>query len=322
MHASYTKSIAGDIGVWIFFVISGFLITTLLLKEKATTQHISLKHFYIRRFLRIIPVAYLFLIILSIVNHYQKLGIGIVPFTSAALFLQNIPFHNNNWYVEHFWSLSVEEQFYLTFPFLLVYSLNRYIKVIIFLIIFIPIIQYLGFNNVGIFYTNRTVHVITYIIINVLGNSVNILAGSLMSILIFKGIIVVKDFPFSKYLSLILFCITVAICTEGSIFALRNAELLIFPILISSVIMLNLNPNNFFTRILSNKILVYIGVLSYSLYIWQQLFDNSDTWLIKSNSVLVHVVVLFVVANASYYLYEKPFLKLKKRFKSRINFES
>jgi peptidoglycan/LPS O-acetylase OafA/YrhL len=55
----YAKSFPGDTGVEIFFVISGFLITSLLLKEKINNGHISLKHFYIRRILRILPLAYL-----------------------------------------------------------------------------------------------------------------------------------------------------------------------------------------------------------------------------------------------------------------------
>jgi len=315
MHTPYTKSIAGSIGVWTFFVISGFLITTLLIKEKVTTGNISLKRFYIRRFFRIIPVAYLFIAVLFIINYFQHLGIGTIPFISASLFLQNLPVRSfSSWYLGHFWSLSVEEQFYLTFPFVLVYSFRNYIKLIICLIILIPIIQYLGLNNISIFYTNRIVHVITFVIIDLLSNSEYILIGSLISILLFKNIIVIKDTFLTRYLGLILFILAVLLCTETSPIFIPNTEILVFPILIGLVIVFNLNPNGIFTKILGNKVLVYIGILSYSLYIWQQLFDNSQARVIHSDSVLLQVVVLFVIANLSYYLYESYFISLKRKF--------
>src|ERR1700761_4201490 len=91
MNSRYGSTFAGSIGVWIFFVISGFLITTLLLKEKVQTGKISLKQFYIRRFLRIIPVAYLFLITLVILNSALKLQVPSKSFLSAFLFFQNLP---------------------------------------------------------------------------------------------------------------------------------------------------------------------------------------------------------------------------------------
>jgi peptidoglycan/LPS O-acetylase OafA/YrhL len=318
VHTRYAKSITGSIGVWTFFVISGFLITTLLIKEKITTGNISLKKFYIRRLFRIIPVAYLFIVVLLVINYFQHLGIGKMPFIAAALFLKNLPVHIfSSWYLGHFWSLSVEEQFYLTFPFILVYSFRNYLKVIIGLIIIIPIIEYLGLNNIGVFYTNRIVHVIAFVIINLLGNSVCILLGSLTSVLLFKKIIVIKDTFLTRYLGLILFVLAILLCTETSPIFISNAEILLFPILIGLVIVFNLNPNGIFTKILGNKVLVYLGILSYSLYIWQQLFDNSQAWIIHSNSALLHAIVLFIVANASYYLYERSFLKLKNRFEPK-----
>lgn len=313
MSSDSMKSV-GPIGVWVFFSISGFLITTLLLKEKIATGNICLKQFYIRRILRIFPVVFLFVIILSIINYYEKLGINFLSFLSAIFFFQNFRGGNSSWYVQHFWSLSVEEQFYLTFPILLVYNLNKYIKITIFLIIFIPIIEYLGYEKIGVFYTNHIIHNITFALINLFGSSIDILCGSLMSILLFKNVIVIKDNVFTRYLGIVVFVISILICADGSAIFISESQLLFFPILISIVLILNLNANSLFTKILGNKLLIYIGILSYSLYIWQQLFDNPNYWFVQSKSILLHVFILLTVANASYYLWEKKFLRLRDKF--------
>jgi len=318
MNSPFGSTFAGSIGVWIFFVISGFLITTLLLKEKLQTNRISLRLFYIRRFLRIIPVAYLFLITLVVLNGALKLQVPSKSFLSAFLFFQNLPkLSSYNWYVQHYWSLSVEEQFYLTFPFLLVYSINKYIKVSILLIVFIPVIEYLGFNKVSVFYSNATVHAITFVIINLLGNMIYILIGSLSAILLYKKIINFKDTLISRWLSLFLLPLAILLVTDSSPLFVPHANLVVFPVLIALVIVLNLNVKSVLTLILNNKVLSYIGVLSYSIYIWQQLFSNSGTWLVNINSYLLHVCLIFAIAAISYHFYEKPFLKIKSKFKAR-----
>jgi peptidoglycan/LPS O-acetylase OafA/YrhL len=319
MHTAYTRWFIGIIGVWIFFVISGFLITTLLLKEKFNTGKISLKKFYLRRIFRILPVAYLFILVVIILNNFLHLGIRPISFISSGLFVQNIPIPGiNKWYVEHFWSLSVEEQFYLVFPILLVYDLSKYLKIIIFLIIFIPVIEFFGFNNIGPFYTNHTLHIITFVIINLFDNSIFILVGSLMSILLFKGFLIIKDTFFTRLLSILLFIVVLLVRTETSKFFIPDSDLYLLPFLIGLIVILNLNPKSFFNYLLENKILTYIGVLSYSLYIWQQLFDNSQNWIVQSNSVLLHLALLFIIANASYYLYERFFLRIKNRYKVKL----
>src|SRR5258706_1008185 len=89
----------GVFGVYIFFVISGFLITTLLLKEKVRTGTISLKKFYIRRFLRIFPVAYLYLFVVLILSYFLHLNVPALSILGAALYLQNFSyFYEKNWY--------------------------------------------------------------------------------------------------------------------------------------------------------------------------------------------------------------------------------
>src|SRR5471030_1391709 len=85
----YNTLFNGSRGVFIFFVLSGFLITTLCIKEKVTTNNISLKNFYIRRALRIFPVAYLFIVVIIILNFVFKLGIHYINLIGTSLYLMD-----------------------------------------------------------------------------------------------------------------------------------------------------------------------------------------------------------------------------------------
>jgi peptidoglycan/LPS O-acetylase OafA/YrhL len=102
----------GSFGVRIFFVISGFLITGLLLNERERTGTISLPDFYVRRAYRILPAAYVFMLAM-IAAHWHALSWSSI---FAALTYSSNYLHEKNWVLGHLWSLSVEEQFYLLWP--------------------------------------------------------------------------------------------------------------------------------------------------------------------------------------------------------------
>ena len=105
--------IYGNVGVRIFFVISGYLITLLLLKEHERTATISLRDFYIRRAYRILPAAYVFM--LPVILWYAR-SLNRVTILAAVTYTSNY-IHVGNWILGHLWSLSVEEQFYLLLAF-------------------------------------------------------------------------------------------------------------------------------------------------------------------------------------------------------------
>ncbi len=117
-------STRGFLGVDLFFVISGFLIVTLLLREQEHTDTISLSNFYIRRFLRIFPPYYLMLLIVGTVAYLQPAGSTSLAvkrdFPYALLYLSNlVPMYSQ---LSITWSLSVEEQFYIVVPTMVKYS--------------------------------------------------------------------------------------------------------------------------------------------------------------------------------------------------------
>jgi peptidoglycan/LPS O-acetylase OafA/YrhL len=307
----------GTIGVQIFFILSGFLITSLLLKEKVTRRSISLKNFYIRRFLRIIPVAYLYLLVVIILNQVFNLHIPALSFLMSFSFFRNIPL-TNDWYTGHFWTLATEEQFYILTPFLLAFWPNKYIKLCMVLLVIIPVIEYIGFHNIGIFYTNRLIHVITMTFIALTSRgALYIITGSLFSILLFKGIINVERFNKNYYLSFFLLVIAGVIHFPNDPIHTPYISSVIFALLIGFVIVLNLSEDNFLTMILKNPVLIKIGILSYSIYIWQQLFTVNQPWAHSfkySGNIFINLAALFLVSYCSYTYFEKPFLRLKKHF--------
>lgn len=111
----------GDFGVLIFFFISGFVICRGLIEERAATLGISLKAFYVRRALRIMPPLYLYLAALALLAALGFIDITYAQIGKSALFLCNMDFPGGcSWFAGHTWSLGYEEQFYLVFPLLFV----------------------------------------------------------------------------------------------------------------------------------------------------------------------------------------------------------
>ena len=306
----------GTIGVLIFFIISGFLITTLLLKEKALKGKISLKKFYIRRVLRIFPVAYLYIFTLIILHHWFWFRLSVVNVLTSLLYLKNFP-TDTTWLTGHFWTLSVEEQFYLFMPILLITNVNRYIKFLAIVFLLVPVFG-IWFHNMGISYPHKALHLCVLILLDLLGKgTLYILFGSLLSVLVFKKIIVLERFKNRYYLSLLLFLAAFLVHFVYLIPGIPYLTALIFTLLIGSVLLLNLYENNFLTSVLSSPILVKIGKLSYSLYIWQQLFTLNQPWSGKfkySGSIVLNLAALFFVAFCSYNFFELKFLKLKNHF--------
>lgn len=117
----------GDVahlGVLVFFIISGFLITWLLMGERAQSGHISLKNFYLRRSLRIFPAMYTLMLALLIATWLGWVQLEGRDFAFAMTYTVNY-FPNHPWQIGHLWSLAIEEQFYLLWPFALLLLRER-----------------------------------------------------------------------------------------------------------------------------------------------------------------------------------------------------
>ena len=122
----------GDVahlGVFVFFVISGFLITSLLMSEREMTGTISLKRFYLRRVLRIFPVFYAFILVVAIAVLWGAIHLTARNFAYALTFGFNYS-KDHPWQLGHLWSLSIEEQFYLLWPLMLVVLRARHALIV------------------------------------------------------------------------------------------------------------------------------------------------------------------------------------------------
>jgi peptidoglycan/LPS O-acetylase OafA/YrhL len=317
------------IGVNLFFVISGFLITTLLIKEKIKAGRISLGNFYIRRILRILPLAYFFLIVVLLLNLYYNLKIPWSDFTASFLFFKNLPVKNVP-LTAHFWTLAVEEQFYITFPFLLVADINKCLIAALSTIIVVSLVSILGFYHLvpDIF---PGIHLVIKVIMYAFWKGpVMILLGAVFAILLFKGMVKTTLASNNYFFGFFLFVLAVLIQTKSFIAYRPYISECLSGILFSYSIAISLNSNNLLATILKNEALVGIGLISYSIYVWQGLFLGMyawEPWLSPLNQLplyaifIIKLVVIFITAFFSYYYLESWVLRFRTRFRPSFVFK-
>jgi len=133
----------GNLGVRIFFVISGFLITGLLMQERERSGRINLPRFYMRRALRIFPAFYVYLGVIGVCAAIGWIVVPRLDFLEAGMYIMNyVTASQNSHYLRHIWSLSVEEQFYLLWPGILsLAGQARGIKVTAAVIVLLPVLR-------------------------------------------------------------------------------------------------------------------------------------------------------------------------------------
>jgi peptidoglycan/LPS O-acetylase OafA/YrhL len=122
-HYGFRNAVPGGLGVTIFFFLSGFLITTLLLREGQKTQTINIPHFYVRRLLRLAPELITFIVVSAVIGAIYLGFPRVMDFVSGLFYITNYYWYYANvhsidvrW--PHLWSLAVEEHYYLTYPLL------------------------------------------------------------------------------------------------------------------------------------------------------------------------------------------------------------
>jgi peptidoglycan/LPS O-acetylase OafA/YrhL len=316
----------GFIGVDIFFVISGYLITSIILKELVTTGSFSFKHFYERRIRRILP-ALLFVMLMSLPFAWMYLlPSSFIDFSKSILyslgFSSNFYFHysGQQYGAEsgllkpflHTWSLSVEEQFYILFPIVLLVTFKYFQKYLIHILILGFIIS-LGLADWG----SRNYPSISFYFIHT--RMWELLVGSILAHFeITKG-----HRSKNKTLNLILPFTGLILIGHSILFfhdrMFHPSFYTLSPIIGVCLIIWFSNKDELFTKILSTKLFVGIGLISYSLYLWHYpifafarmtfVFDGTIS---KKLTVGVTIIILSIF---SYYFIEKPFRNKKINFR-------
>ena len=340
-----SKSIAGifpfgNLGVNIFFVLSGFLITRILLTEKEKIEEVGINetkfsaigNFMMRRSLRIFPVYYLMLLVLYFGATYLP---NPIPFDWKyyVVYLQNFLYYfrqsTPEGKVGHFWSLAVEEQFYLIWPWILFFVHKKYIKNVMIIGIVIGTISSLLFPLIPgkeILTPALTICCLQSFCFGGLLAYWSVKKDGSLE----KNYSAIKKWAlvaFVAYLGNKLFC-------PSFVFSDRLFESVITTWIIASIL---LNKTAKFDFILSNKILISIGRVSYGIYIFhnfipvslkavlhllkKRVIENSESWQIitflQKDVLLFNTICLAIllgIAYFSFYFIETPFLKLKKYF--------
>ncbi len=299
-----------ELGVRVFFVISGFLITSLLLKERSQPGGISLRLFYIRRALRILPAFCLFIGCVALLSIF---GVTPVP---AWLWLYVLTYTVNfaptmPWVLGHLWSLSVEEQFYLLWPLVVRVARPRTCAAVAVLAIFANPAAHALHRLSGI-------HLPLWAFPFVCGP---IAMGSLLAMGARK---VRSAFVSSKLLSdsrILLLTVLLIAALDVVPHNLGATTLVSLGILTNCLLTLCVArlvfiPTGLAGRVLNSAPVVLIGKLSYSLYLWQQLFLNYQTPPIVLPFPL-NFAAIFAAASACYWGLEVRFLGLRKKFRKQ-----
>jgi peptidoglycan/LPS O-acetylase OafA/YrhL len=291
----------GTMGVFIFFVISGYLITTLLLREREKTNTISLKSFYVRRAFRILPPLYLYILFACVLWFTGHLpGMNRLELITALTFTRNYVPHVGLWTFEHLWSLCIEEQFYLIWPALLVFCIVRrkcFIRVFSFH--FLP-----NFHNPGAFHMQAD------------GLMFGALGALQQGHARFEKLYV-RATRWPWMLPILLFFVSGALGTEFQNYWNMPIGITIngFLVLIWMLWLIR-NPESATGRVFNQPVISWVGRLSYSLYIWQtfflhhrniEVFGRNGWW----NTFPTSWLCILAVAIFSYYVVEQPALRLR-----------
>lgn len=336
-HVDVNYLPGGFLGVDLFFVLSGYLISSLIIKEYKKTGSLNLYNFYIRRARRLLPAVY-FMITVVLVVMVMFNGVLLKKSHLDAIF--GYIYSSNWWYIfhkldyfdsfgsqspfKHLWSLAIEEQFYMIFPllFLLInrkkkdkdgfYKLNRNFLYVILGVILVSLIAHIilfDINNISRIYFGTDTR------------AFSLLVGAVGAILYPMDKLNTKITPQENLvysvvsLISIVALITIMIYTSEYNTWMYRGGFLLVAILGIIIIISSGKQHTVMAKLLSFKPVVFIGKISYSLYLWHfpvLVLTTPVSEIGKPNIffVILRVILTFILAIISYALVETPIRKL------------
>ncbi|WP_345951711.1 acyltransferase [Mucilaginibacter sp. PAMB04274] len=328
-HIGFEKIVPGGLGVTIFFFISGYLITSLLISEINNTGSIHFKLFFIRRLMRLYPPLLFMICLFYLYLFFTNQGINVYEVLASLFYYENYyfyyhpdPAHSSD-ICKVLWSLVVEEHFYLVFPalFWLIYKSPKALMTMLIVLLFVPLV----FRLWGIMMYGSTGDITeryTYLLTHTRFDS--IIYGCLASVLlhIYNSAVYVKIIS-NKWVFAAA-ALTIVACLVVRNGAFRNtirysiqglSLLVVIPAVVNIPIYQNLRT------LLSNRALVFVGKLSYSIYLTHMTAIGSLAFIRKNgHPLLFYVLVILLTAALSVFSYqfiEKPFAKLRTRYRAK-----
>ena len=302
-----------NFGVRIFFVISGLLITSLLIAELERTNEVNLTRFYLRRSIRIFPAYFAFIAVVYLGKRAGVFAATPADFMHALTYTTNYQV-DRSWDLGHLWSLSLEEQFYLVWPVTLgALGLRRARPLLFTVVLLVPLLRVVLSTVSPSYRPLIGASFETGIDAIALGCLLALERDRLWTRQDWRRLVT------SRLLVLVLFSLAV-------VASLRYRSALLVGIPLGNLAILFLVercvrlPGGWFGRLLNSRALVYVGTLSYSIYLTQQLFLNRNS-LQPFAKTPANLVFAAIAALASFYVVESPLLRLRPRLE-RLVFRS
>ena len=316
----------GSLGVDTFFVISGYIITFRFLREKQQNSKIDLRAFYIRRCFRILPLVSAYLLTVFTLSRFFVLNGYFHPseIVGSIFFFRNyqIAATIGGVFTRHFWSLSIEEHFYIVWPALLLFLGNR--RALWFAVS--------GAIACGVWRFYDSTHPDSWLGKMLPGSDPwlrqirtdarvdGLLLGCAIAICLSSPRVhefVLRNFP--KETPLVTAFLLLLNFQHANGWATLSSYVLISLMMVSTLVV----QEGVVYRWLNSRSLVWIGTISYSTYIWQQMFfagtagDKSPFGVIASFPF--NLICVLIVSTLSFYFLEKPCIQLGRRFATRSN---
>lgn len=304
MRALMVVDIA-QLGVVVFFVLSGFLITTLLVGERERTGHVSLGAFYARRSLRILPPAFAYIAVAFAAARAGMVSLAPGDVLHAVTYTMNYH-HERAWSLGHLWSLSVEEQFYLAWPLAFLLAGRHALAVATGVLVAAPALRVLGW--VAWPEAREGIDEEFQFVCDALAT------GCALALLAHHVGLERLARRVPAWLAAVapLVALASAACAGWPSFYLPLGGTLVNLSIAVCILWVVGHPDTVVARLLESRPAVGLGLASYSLYLWQQLFLDTGA---GDAALGMRLALALAAALASYWLLEKPLLALRARYR-------
>jgi peptidoglycan/LPS O-acetylase OafA/YrhL len=319
MKLELGRFVSANFGVRVFFVISGYLITHLLLRESERTGTIRIGRFYLRRTFRIFPAYYVLLAIIALLAATDVIGLRPGDLLHSLTYTQNYAV-KPSWWVAHTWSLAVEEQFYLLWPAtLLVLGVHNGLRTAAAYLLLAPVLRWWLWFHTPSWYSGTSYS------FEVVADAIAtgcVLAGvreKLWDLAGYRALLRSRWFALVPLAAWALTASSWARFNSWIGLSLTNVGI---ALTIDACLR---SPHSLPVRVLDSPLFTFIGRRSYSLYLWQQLFLVREDLFPAGAPVPWcatfpwNVGLALLASCASYAWIEQPFLKLRDQVEARMN---